>query len=560
MDKIKSKKQLLQELALIRTQLTEISGQLNLLRSRERIESERLNQENLQAKLANAIEMAHLGPWEYDVVQDTFIFNDYFYKMFRTTADQVGGYTMASAEYARRFVHPDEIAIVGEEVRKAKETSDPGYSRQFEHRIIYADGAAGYINVRFFIQKDAQGQTVRTYGVNQDITDRKLSEEVQRQLNVTLGQRTALAETRANQLQGLAVELIEAEERERRRVAELLHDDLQQMLSAAKMQLQAVSLNLSEPVLLYVEQLLQDSIDKSRRLSHELSPPVLNHSGLVAALKWLAARMEEQFGLQVEFEADADGQFDNEPVKVFMFRAVQELLFNIVKHAGVKIARVQICRKESNIVTTVSDRGRGFISEVLNSTSEKAGFGLMSIRERASYIGGGLEIESTPGKGSRFTLTLPLDLTVADTLQTVSDTLPPYIPADRTDWGDIGGIRVLFVDDHQVMRQGLIRVMAGKPGIQVAGEASNGREAVEQARRLQPDVIIMDISMPEMDGLEATRRIKAEFPCVHVIGFSMHEDDQIVRNMRAAGAEAFVSKAASSAELLRAIYEAVRES
>ncbi len=137
-------------------------------------------EENLrknEAQLANAAEMAHLGPWEYDVINDLFTFNDHFYKIFRTTADKVGGYTMSSAEYARRFVHPDDAALVGEEVRKAIEATDSNFSRQLEHRILYADGSIGYVSVRFFIVKDNQGRTVRTFGVNQDITEQKQAEE-----------------------------------------------------------------------------------------------------------------------------------------------------------------------------------------------------------------------------------------------------------------------------------------------------------------------------------------------------------------------------------------------
>jgi len=130
-----------------------------------------------QAQLSSAVQMAHLGPWEYDAINDLFIFNDAFYELFHTTVEEVGGYTMSSAEYARRFVYPEDAHLVGEEVRKALQADDPNFSRQLDHRIIYADGEVGYTSVRFFIVKDETGSTVRTYGVNQDITERKQAEE-----------------------------------------------------------------------------------------------------------------------------------------------------------------------------------------------------------------------------------------------------------------------------------------------------------------------------------------------------------------------------------------------
>ena len=130
-----------------------------------------------EAQLSNAMKIAKLGHWEYDVASDLFTFNDHFYAIFRTTAEEVGGYTMLSSHYAQRFVHPDDISVVSAEIQKANETNDPLYSRQLEHRIIYADGKTGYITVRFFIVKDDQGKTVKTYGANQDITERKKAEE-----------------------------------------------------------------------------------------------------------------------------------------------------------------------------------------------------------------------------------------------------------------------------------------------------------------------------------------------------------------------------------------------
>ncbi len=131
-----------------------------------------------EAQLSNALELAHAGHWEYDFASDTFTFNDNFYRIFRTTADQVGGYRMSSAEYERRFCHPDDAALVGQEAQAAIATNDPHYHRQIEHRIRYADGTIGHIAVRFFVVKDAQGRTIKTRGVNQDITAYKQAEEI----------------------------------------------------------------------------------------------------------------------------------------------------------------------------------------------------------------------------------------------------------------------------------------------------------------------------------------------------------------------------------------------
>ena len=147
----------------------------------ERKEAEE-ERKNLQAQLAAAMEMAHLAPWEYDIENDTFTFNDHFYRIFRTSAEKVDRYTMSSVEYASRFVHPDDRHIVEQEIMKAIETSDPGFSRKVEHRILYSDGKTGYISVHYFIEKDEHGRTIKAYGINQDITDRKQAEEEHRKL------------------------------------------------------------------------------------------------------------------------------------------------------------------------------------------------------------------------------------------------------------------------------------------------------------------------------------------------------------------------------------------
>jgi len=130
-----------------------------------------------ESLLSSAMKIAKLGHWQYDVASDTFTFNDHFYAMLHTTVEKEGGYTMSSAQYAQRFVHPDDMPLVGVEIKKALETTDPHYTTQLEHRIFYGEGESGYISVRVYVVKDENGRTVKTYGVNQDITERKAAEE-----------------------------------------------------------------------------------------------------------------------------------------------------------------------------------------------------------------------------------------------------------------------------------------------------------------------------------------------------------------------------------------------
>ena len=118
-----------------------------------------------EARLSDALSIGLMGHWEYDVAGDLFTFNDQFYRILSTSVDQVGGYTMSSADYARRFLHPDDAAMVVDEIRKAIEATDPEYSRELEHRMIRGDGTTGYFSVRFSIVKDYAGRTVSAHGV-----------------------------------------------------------------------------------------------------------------------------------------------------------------------------------------------------------------------------------------------------------------------------------------------------------------------------------------------------------------------------------------------------------
>ncbi|MFM8319600.1 MAG: response regulator transcription factor, partial [Chloroflexota bacterium] len=112
----------------------------------------------------------------------------------------------------------------------------------------------------------------------------------------------------------------------------------------------------------------------------------------------------------------------------------------------------------------------------------------------------------------------------------------------------------MLVDDHDVIRTGLRSFLETQPGLQVAAEASSGEKALELARRDTPDVVIMDITMPGMDGLEATRRLKAQNPLIKVLALTVHADKQYFFEMLAAGADGYVTKQVAADELVGAIH------
>ena len=151
---------------------------------------------------------------------------------------------------------------------------------------------------------------------------------------------------------------------------------------------------------------------------------MLHHSGLVASLEWLARQMKEQFGLQVKLESDGAQQFESTLLKLFLFRAVQELLFNVAKHAGVKAAQVALTISDGCLSVSVTDQGQGFDPGILDSIATLGGFGLLSLRERARYVGGSFTIESAPGKGSCFTLMVPISLAKAEVIAPAIDRQP----------------------------------------------------------------------------------------------------------------------------------------
>jgi PAS domain S-box-containing protein len=252
---------------------------------------------------------------------------------------------------------------------------------------------------RYSPLRGQDGEIAGVIGVATDITERRRAED----------QLLAYQE----RLRSLASELSLAKERERRRIATELHDRIGQSLAACKIKLgvlraSASSTGIAEP-LNEIHELVDEIIQETRSLTFEVSSPILYELGLEAAVEWLAEQIQERHGILYDFEDDRQPKPIDGDIRVLLFQAVRELLTNVAKHAQAHSVKVSIGRDDSNIKITVEDDGIGFdMSETGSHWSRNEGFGLFSIRERLDYLGGRLEVESEPGRGTWATLTAPL--------------------------------------------------------------------------------------------------------------------------------------------------------
>lgn len=214
-------------------------------------------------------------------------------------------------------------------------------------------------------------------------------------------------------IRALAAELTLVEQEERHRISQILHDDLQQRIFAVKIQLAAVSdtLQKADPESIQADlSQLQSSLDESiaitRNLSIDLSPAILQGDSLVDALNWLSSQMLDQYGITVSVDANGVSTRFEDSLRILLFQAVREALFNVVKHADTKSASVQFEESDSLIRLTVGDDGTGF--DLDTPPKEKNGLGgLMKLRHRLSLVGCKVEIQSQPGEGTQVIINIP---------------------------------------------------------------------------------------------------------------------------------------------------------
>jgi signal transduction histidine kinase len=216
------------------------------------------------------------------------------------------------------------------------------------------------------------------------------------------------------QLRYLVSELLLTEERERRRLAGDLHDSISQSLAFSKIELDKLRKSLSSSFLdrqlNKISELITQAIQQIRTMIFELSPPVLYDIGLAAAIEHIANKMQKQFGIHIYVTEDKQRKELAEDLCVLVFRAVQELLFNVIKHAQAQQVNISITRNDQNIKVCVEDDGIGFDTvEIDLCLDKKERYGLYSIKERLQHVNGRFNIVSKPGQGARIIISVPVE-------------------------------------------------------------------------------------------------------------------------------------------------------
>lgn len=350
---------------------------------------------------------------------------------------------------------------------------------------------------------------------------------------------------RERQVSLLLKATFDAQEEERQRACLEVHDGIAQMLASASHQLDVLDghPDLPDGLSDHVHNaatLVRDALHEARDMIANLRPATLDALGLVETLRSEFADIQAHTALQIDFHADPI-RFSRE-VETGLYRIIREAVNNVVKHARAKSVSVRVKEEGGIAIISIQDDGIGFDMSVLEHQAYPKGVGLLSMRKRAEWLGGRFTIESNQGKGTLVSVELPQ--LIPEDERGIFPAVDPQVPFASTadTWSSLHPITVLIVDDHVLIRQGLRAMLETNESVQVIGEACDGLQALSAVAELRPRVVLMDIRMPNLDGLEATRQIKAKYPTTAVILMTNYEDDSLVVDAVQAGAAGYLLK------------------
>ena len=404
----------------------------------------------------------------------------------------------------------------------------PELNHLSEQMIQTPSGIVRNLEITLYAYKTDFGH--RVGGVARDITRRKKAE-------------TALRDA---QIKIMENERAMASFDERERLARELHDSIGQTFSYISMQSEAIreftsrgDSESSLPMLARLSEVAQESHRDLRTYIQGLksSAPII-HQEFFAALDRYCKHYEQSYIFQIKLNLPQNlpDVLASAQVETHLIYIIREAVGNARRYSGEKQASVTIDVEDEFVQAVIQDHGVGFDDKYSGPERRKGThFGLRIMRERAEEVGGTVNVESAPSKGTRVIVRLPRKLSSREAL----------------------AARIMIVDDHPLFIDGLRNMLAAR-GVHVIGAAKDGMEAREMARALKPDIILMDINMPRMNGLVAAHLIKLEMPEIKVamLTTSMAEDD--VLEALKVGASGYLPKGMGADEFMSRLAEITR--
>ena len=497
----------LASLALSAAMAVLLTRDMNQRRDDERSRAERALRAS-EERRAMAIEAAELGSWRWDIASDQFDGSERCLLMLELSPAAHG----AAWQEVMAAVHPDDCGSLGCAVQECL-TGRGHFCAEF--RVEQRDGGQRWVRATGRLLAGENDQPDSLQGVMDNITARKRAEA-----------------ERLDLLRRLA----QAQEEERGRISRDLHDQVGQTVTGLSLSLKALEQEDGiSPAHVHALQELVAGISRDiHRAAADLRPSALDDLGLLRALRALAANIADAAGIRIDVQALGYERRLSSEIETIIYRLVQESLTNILKHAHAHAVSVLLDHTAQEIRVIVEDDGIGFNVAAQADSSDVSHIGLSGMRERLALIGGSMMIEIRHRKRN-------------DTIHAGAN------PRAERRGKLMTQIRVALVDDHPVVLAGVSALLRTAPEVMLVGEAATGKAAIRMIASSAPDIAVMDISLPDINGIDLAVQLAETSPAVKLLALSVHEDRAYVQQLLLAGAKGYLLKRSAAEELVRAV-------
>jgi DNA-binding NarL/FixJ family response regulator/signal transduction histidine kinase len=347
---------------------------------------------------------------------------------------------------------------------------------------------------------------------------------------------------------------------ERDRLARELHDVLAQTITSVVLQLEAVMQGLPEhdsmrASLELARTSARSAVAETRRVVWNLRSSSVNLEEPHSVVQEEATKLVRRLGIRPEIISTGEKRLLAPEVGAVVQRLTRVALDNIWSHSEAKNVRILLDFGLQAFTLLIEDDGKGFDPEDVDLLSAGR-VGLAGVAERARVIGGALRIESAANQGTRVWAIVPYSpgVPVPRARAAVESVVSPALATP----GTVRRIRVVLIDDHSMVREGLEHMLSDQPDLQVVGAAANGSDGLRIINELQPDVVLCDLQLPDISGVEVISRVRTLFPEIRCVIVTTYDHDDFIYEGIKSGAKGYVLKDVSSAELSDAVRAAFR--